>query len=256
MRAPLSLRVVRTLMRAVPPLPRALGLANHIVRPWFAHRCSEPVDVWVEGARMTLDPRQHVDALLLFGGHLLDRTERRFLARRLAPGEVFVDAGAYLGLYALTLAPVVGRGGRVLCIEAHDATAARLRTHLDDNGLSWVDLATVALMSHSGTASLVLDDGANAGSRRVQPGADLPARTLPQVLRDAGIVRAHAVKTDLEGQDAGVVDNALSTLPRASWPHTWVCESPREDDAVSPILRSAGYRVERLSRLNVAASLD
>jgi len=253
---PLKLALLRAVLSGVPPVPRALGLAQHIARPLYTRTTTAPTTAWVQGARLHLEPRQHVDALLLFAPHLVDHAELRFLGSRLRRGSQFIDLGSYLGWYALQLAPIVGPGGRVVCVEAHPDTAEQLTAHLRDNGLPWVEVVCDAIMPTRQPVELVLDDDTNAGSRRAQPGGTRAATTLPALLADCGIPQADAIKTDLEGHDADVVAHTLGSLPRSRWPRSWVCESPRSEDVVSPVLRRSGYRVKRLSRLNIGAWLD
>lgn len=59
-----------------------------------------------------------------------------FLARNLAPGQRFVDAGAGYGYFALLAGDLVGPSGSVLAIEANPGLAALLRRNLGLNGLA------------------------------------------------------------------------------------------------------------------------
>src|SRR5215831_20696814 len=52
--------------------------------------------------------------------------ELNFLRARVPTGGVFVDVGANVGTYALALAPHIGADGRVIAIEPHPVTHARL----------------------------------------------------------------------------------------------------------------------------------
>lgn len=240
----------------LPPLPRALGLANHIARPLYCRRPRTAVTVDTLGQQMTLDPHQHVDALLLFAPQLVDRRELRFLRAHLKRGSHFLDAGAYTGFYSLQLAPLIGPVGRVIAVEPDPATAERLRAHLDANGLSWVQTSEVALSSAIGEASLRLDQPSNRGSRRLVAGHGTPTETLGALMDRLGIQRFDAAKFDLEGCDLPVLEQAFATLPRSRWPRALVAEAPHPDHILADTLRRVGYTVGRSSRLNLTARLD
>lgn len=250
-----ELRLWRRMGRALPPLPHMLGVANHIIAPLFARHPRDLVQIDVLGRSMVLDPHQHVDAMLLFAPHLVDRRERAFLAATLHPGGAFLDAGAYLGFYTLQLAHRVGAQGRVIAVEAHTPTAERLIASLQRNALDRVQVVRHALTANGAAVRLTLDDAHNAGSRTARPGGTIPSETMPQLMKRLEIARFDAVKMDLEGLDATVVTEALGTLPPHRWPRRWVVEDPIEGPATTA-LRDAGYTVTRLSRLNLGASLD
>ena len=66
--------------------------------------------------------------------------ELDFLRAHTPPGGVFVDVGANVGTYAMVLARHVGAGGKVIAIEPHPVTHARLafnRAASGFAGLRW-----------------------------------------------------------------------------------------------------------------------
>ena len=203
---------------------------------------------------MQLDPHQHVDGLYLFAPHLVDAPERAFLKRALRPGGTFLDAGSYLGFYALQVGPSVLPDGRIVCVEADDNTRDKLQSHMTRSGLP-ATLSGTALTDHGGSVQLVCSDPSNLGSRRITAGTDRPSETLPALMDRLGVHRFDAVKTDLEGVDDAVVRHAISTLPPERWPAAWVIETPPES-GLAAFLARHGYRTVRLSRLNLGASLD
>lgn len=80
--------------------------------------------------------------------------EIKFLRQLVQPGQRVVDIGANYGVYALSLARRVGPTGQVWAFEPASDTARLLAEAISANGTSWVQLETLALSDHEGTAWL------------------------------------------------------------------------------------------------------
>jgi len=80
--------------------------------------------------------------------------EIKFLRQLVQPGQRVVDIGANYGVYALSLARRVGPTGQVWAFEPASDTARLLAEAIRANGTSWVQLETLALSDHEGTAWL------------------------------------------------------------------------------------------------------
>jgi tRNA G37 N-methylase Trm5 len=83
--------------------------------------------------------------------------ELNALRRILKPGQTVLDIGANLGMYALSMARVVGQEGRVIAFEPASNTAALLQQSADLNGFSQIEVDARAVGDRSGTARLTLD---------------------------------------------------------------------------------------------------
>jgi hypothetical protein len=70
--------------------------------------------------------------------------ELEFLRAHAPRGGVFVDVGANVGTYAMALARQVGSGGKVIAIEPHPVTHARLAFNRAASGFTQVDLVAAA----------------------------------------------------------------------------------------------------------------
>src|SRR5712664_1966757 len=99
-----------------------------------------PVDVQYQGAAF----RFYHQASATERGALFNpdynREELDFLRAHTRAGGVFVDVGANVGTYALALAPHLGHGGKVIAIEPHPVTHARLKFNNAASGYSQVML--------------------------------------------------------------------------------------------------------------------
>ncbi len=80
--------------------------------------------------------------------------ELRELDQLLSPGDVFVDVGANIGLYALKAARLVGPDGRVIAMEPGQVAAGQLEANLALNDFSCVEVVRKAASDVDGHAVL------------------------------------------------------------------------------------------------------
>src|SRR2546422_8842423 len=115
---------------AIISLAQRTGLKRGAFRPMLSRLInllrSGPVDVQYQGASF----RFYHQASATERGALFNPDynleELDFLRAHTPVGGVFVDVGANVGTYALVLARHVGAGGKVIAIEPHPITHARL----------------------------------------------------------------------------------------------------------------------------------
>src|SRR6476660_7044999 len=115
---------------AIIRLATQSGLKRGAFRPWLSRLVnllrSGPLDVQYQGASF----RFYHQASATERGALFNPDynieELTFLRAHVRDGGVFVDVGANVGTYALALAQDVGARGKVIAIEPHPITHARL----------------------------------------------------------------------------------------------------------------------------------
>jgi len=227
---------------------------------------ADPVDVEpFSGQRARLYPRDNLSEKRVFGAaRIWDRAERAALARAAAqspPPFHFVDAGANVGLYSLA---VRSHGpARILAIEPDPETLRRLRDNLAASGAAEVQVAPVALAERSGRARLA-GPAANRGEIALlapesagrdggpEPAGDaVETRPLLTVVQAAGFGRIDALKLDIEGAEAPVLEAFLAEAPAALWPRLVILESRRgEETPALALLRRSGYVELERSRMN------
>lgn len=146
--------------------------------------------------------------------------EARLCAELLRPGDVFVDGGANIGLFALRGATVVGSKGRVVACEPGPGTMDLLRANAQCNCFTTIDLHEVALSDSAGTAPFtVFEDGSgvssfapsSAGGRAV----DVAVVTLDS-LTSRFADRVALVKLDVEGAEAKALQGASTLIARSA----------------------------------------
>jgi len=184
--------------------------------------------------------------------------ELDFLRAHTPQGGVFVDVGANVGTYALALAGHVGIGGKVIAIEPHPVTHARLAFNRSASGLSQVSLVAAAAGPSDGEL-LIETDGDNLGASHIVSGEragnaiKVPSLRLQRILDDAGVSRVDALKIDVEGFEDRVLTGFFKAAPQALWPRAIVIEhlsrNEWQDDCIAD-MRACGYAESGKTRSN------
>jgi FkbM family methyltransferase len=123
-------------------------------------------------------------------GQEMNRRQLRFIADALHPGDVFLDIGAYIGLYSLLAAKIVGSTGRVVAFEPYPGSREILTKNISLNRLE----AIVAVESYA--------VGNEAGARELRAAGVCSANTLTPT----------SVKAFGEGQAVSAVPVSMITL--------------------------------------------
>jgi FkbM family methyltransferase len=155
--------------------------------------------------------------------------ELEFLRAHTPRGGVFVDVGANVGTYAMALARQVGSGGKVIAIEPHPVTHARLAFNRAASGFTQVDL--VAAAAGPGDGELLIEtDGDNLGASHIVSGEPtghairVPSLRLQRILGEAGVDHVDALKIDVEGFEDRVLTGFFRDAPPSLWPRAVVIE--------------------------------
>ncbi len=236
-------------------LPRVRG-AGHISQwVWQVYkrkpRPHELADVL--GLCMELDPHQVVDGILLLAPQLFDYVEISFLQRHLRSGDTFLDAGAYVGMYALTASRLVGSAGSVVAVEASPDTYRRLTAHVAWNRAENVQTVHGGLSDQDETLPLALhpsDAGSNTFlADTTGPTVTVPCRPLLPVLQELGVQHLTGAKFDVEGFEYRVLRCFLADAPPSLWPGFVILEwnhlydQDAGGNAVDLLLRNGYSRV-------------
>lgn len=235
---------------------------------WFtwAARCllrlPAVVDIPHYGMRLYLAPRWKGvwKAIFAFRERFfqMGEPELEFTRRSLKPGDVFVDAGAYHGWYALVASKAVGERGRVVAFEPNPDAFAVLGRNIDLNGRRNIHALNVALSNVDGRVRLYKGptDGLASSLGQVaehEGYVDVEARRLDGVLHELNIDRVACVKIDVEGFEAAALKGCLCLL-RTSRPAIVLEINPATARIVGipereawDLLEGLGYRLFRLS---------
>jgi FkbM family methyltransferase len=217
-----------------------------------------PVDVQYQGASF----RFYHQASATERGALFNPDynleELDFLRAHAPAGGVFVDVGANVGTYALALARHVGANGKVIAIEPHPVTHARLRFNHDASGCPQVTLVAAAAGPSDGDL-LIETDGDNLGASHIvtgQPAGNaikVPALRLQRILAEAGVAQVDALKIDVEGYEDRVLTGFFKEAPPALWPRAVVIEHLSRNEWLQDCIadmRARGYAETGKTRSN------
>ena len=147
--------------------------------------------------------------------------EIRFLRRALEPGQQVIDIGANCGVYALSMAKVVGPTGRVWAFEPAAATADLLAAGVTVNGFGNVVVERHAVSSVAGIGQLA--PGALPEMNAVchdpvaaQGGEVISLVSLDDCLATRGWHDVAFIKIDAEGEEANVLAGGRRLLTEQS----------------------------------------
>jgi FkbM family methyltransferase len=180
------------------------------------------------------------------------------VGRLLAPGDVFVDGGANIGLYTLVAADRVGSSGKVIAFEPGRAVRLRLLENVALNRLAQVEVLPAALSSEPGDAAFRVFDVVGAGLNHLAPaeGESGGLETVAVTTLDAALIphdraRLTLIKLDLEGAEQEALQGA-AVLLRERRPDLLLEIEPSHlarmggaADAVAALLRGHGYSLFR-----------
>jgi len=184
--------------------------------------------------------------------------ELNFLRAHVGSGGTFVDVGANVGTYALALARHVGGNGRVVAVEPHPVTFARLKFNNDASCVAQTKLVAAAAGPSDGEL-MIETDGDNLGASHIVTGAaganaiKVPSLRLQRILEEAGVTRVDALKIDIEGFEDRALVPFFGDAPQTLWPRAVVIEHLSRDewqqDCIADMI-SRGYREAGRTRSN------
>lgn len=245
-----ELKFLLSVSRRLPQL-RGAGKISTILRKLYLRKPRSITEVDVLNFRMQLNPADWVDGELLFHPHLFDREEVSIVKSLLKPGDTFLDAGSHIGFYSLALSSTVGPNGRIIAIEAHPQTFARLKQHLQLNEIKNVVPIQCGLSDKIETLKLgetAGNSGANSFLRQDSHGIDISCKPLLDVLNELNVHQIHGAKFDIEGFECRVLNRFLSDAPKTLWPRFIMIEQYSELHAqktadTRDLLKQFGYKL-------------
>lgn len=183
-----------------------------------------------------------------------ERTVLKEIRKGLKIGDIFVDAGANIGIYTVLAGQLVGAAGRVIAVEMMPDTARILREHISKNHLSNVSVIDQALSNVAGQVVVARVPGGQHGQASIANGVAVGGTevqvfttTLSDILEN--VERVALMKMDLEGAEQLALEGAGDVLNRVQI----VIFEDWGDASLSELFLSKGFAVARLDGNNCIA---
>lgn len=181
------------------------------------------------------------------------------MTQLLKEGDVFVDAGANIGLMSMVAATCVGPTGMVYAFEPFPLIVDRLKANIRLNHFSNIRIYPVALAAAAGEALLYPDRSLNPGaSSLVNRSQGTEPITIRKEMLDTYFAAGHEItliKIDVEGYELEVLKGGSQILKSPKAPALIVeCSIDRENfdynatDLFDYIKGINDYRVFKLKR--------
>ena len=156
------------------------------------------------------------------------------------------------------LARHVGARGKVIAIEPHPVTHARLAFNNTASRHTQVKLVAAAAGPADGEL-MIETDGENLGASHIVSGQasgkaiKVPSLRLQRILEEAGASHVDALKIDVEGFEDRVLTGFFAQAPQALWPRAVVIEhlskSEWQQDCIAD-MQARGYAETGKTRSN------
>lgn len=194
--------------------------------------------------------RHHTDDLW----HVLPWREDAIVSElrsRLHSNNIFIDAGANIGVYTILASHLVGDGGKVIAIEMMPDTAAILRRHVILNSCNNVFVVEKALSSRAGEIIVAKVTKGKYGqasittnwNEGVVDSFDVETTTLDAVCDENSDI--DLMKMDLEGAEAQALAGSSNTLPKIK---AVILETLHNDtDKAAALLKKNGFILKKLT---------
>ena len=221
-----------------------------------------PLDVEALGAKMRLYPYNNVcEKRILFTPQYFDGAERALIESQLRDDFTFIDIGANIGGYALSIASKAGPRARILAIEPQPEIFERLTYNISQNPFGNIKAIACAIADKDGEITLFIDrnNRGETSMRIVTPDARggqlrVAAKTLVTLCAEEKYARLDAIKLDVEGAEDLILEPFFRTAPQSLWPRLLLMEYSHDRWAtdLGALLRDRGYREVLRTRGNVA----
>ena len=184
------------------------------------------------------------------GGHI--DQQRHY---QLKPGDVVVEAGAYVGYYTLKMSQEVGPTGRVIAVEPVDENRNIILKNIEANDIQNVTVLPYAIWNEKGTVTFYLTDrqknsllpGLLRGKGKVRE-VVVPTVTIDSIVAETGIGTPDFVIITVNGVEVQALEGMDNTLDKGASlvvAAKYVVKGVPTYHRVVALLEERGYRVIR-----------
>ncbi len=182
-------------------------------------------------------------------------------------GGSFVDVGANIGALTIPVARHLADKAKVIAVEASPRIAEILAYNIKMNGLQNVQLSRCAAGRNQGTTEFYVPPESHFGMGSMSPQFNsapttIPMMSLDSLLEASGADRVAAIKIDVEGHEADVIEGATTVLSQRPAPLVifefcdWAEERayPGDVGRAQRLLMELGFKVLKMDSFLKASS--
>jgi len=163
----------------------------------------------------------------------------------LKEGDVFVDVGANIGRYTISVAKIVGNKGLVIAVEPYPENYKTLVKNVRLNDLKNVVAVNIAAWSRKRELKLFI--GNTHGHHSVKKNFGLGSisvqgEALDDVLNKLGVEKVDFIKIDVEGAELEVLKGLTKTLEKYN--PTVIVEIQKAPEKVREFISRKGYSIQ------------
>ena len=170
-------------------------------------------------------------------------------------GQTIVDAGAYLGGFALYAAKKVGETGKVIAFEPDPNNLKILKSNIKKSGLRNIILIKRALGNIVKKVELESADHFSSVIIKTfkNPIFEVKQTTLDKELKELGIKKVHLIKMNIEGAEIDAINGAKQTLINTEYIaiSCHIVNGKNTANKIEPLLKKAGFRMKILKRKGI-----
>jgi FkbM family methyltransferase len=224
------------------------------------HKC---VDTNLFGTRLRLYTDGNLsEKRALFSPQFFDLDEREAFQKLAAPGAVFIDIGANVGLYSFSVSQTFNsfENTRIIAVEPHPDIHRRLAFNKSLNPSIPIELFQGGIGDREDEMQLVTGDD-NLGQTRIlredeaahPQSIAVPITTLISLCEKFDLNRIDGMKIDVEGFEEAVLLPFFEQASDALLPRLIVIEDNRDSWEIDILEAAAqrGYRLARKTRMNL-----
>lgn len=252
-----ELKILSGLTKRFPNWKFFRVLVTRIILPFYKRKQREICISEINGVKMHLDPKEYIDASLLFLPQMYDAKELDTLQELVKENWMILDVGAHIGFYSLTLARWVPKG-RVLSIEADPGNAYRFHQNLNLNpAIQNVQLLVNGVSDKEETLSLGISTTGNTSGNSFLSASttrvNVICKPLLELLQSSQMSHIDLMKMDIEGFEFRVLHQFFDSSQKSMHPR-WILieDNPtlRQEGSLSTLLMDYGYILHKDLGLN------
>ena len=170
----------------------------------------------IQGSRMYIDLKDMgiSSEIALYG--IREPESTKMIQKVVKDGDVVLEIGANRGYYALMESKLVGKNGKVYCIEPLPENVEHLKKNIELNGYNNMEVYQLAIGDKNGTASMSISSHSNLGSlmdkkdSRIVGSLKVKLVTLDNFLKEKRF--PDFIRMDVEGYEYNIIKGMMNVL--------------------------------------------